>query len=544
MTTLTQSYLNSLANQTFNVTTDYTMNGATLIFNGITLNFNGGTISNGTMYLNNCTLTGTMSHSIDANVEGTMTNSTINSSWFTRIGRMRFDFSNKTIDFDENATILNEDDTVKIDHANHAVFDGHNKVFTCYANFFEIYDDCNYIEIRNFKATAVGASVYQEDSLPVISFLKMGTRLNYQTLQRTYLNIHHNVINKFNVGISLGADEGTRIEYSNIYYNHIIETVGTEHGYGYGIHLANAYNCQVYSNYIEKTTRHAIYHAWGTNNSIYSNIIKWHWKGVIEGVVNPGCQPSAAIGNVRAAIAIYRHSEYIEVKNNSFFDSYNASIHIHSFPDSSFNGTSYGIIDNITIENNFFQNTIIHDSSDGYHEHKYPAIFIGFPLQYCDYDYYSDIDNNNCYIDKVDIINNRLVCLNSDYTNFCRLYQCKHPNIENNEITFSACSIISGTLVCRLINLDTANLSYSVGMTANIKNNVFRNTNNQLPVNVEMSVFSNVSDLFSSNYIVTIQNNTLYNQVLNGIQMYQLYYNYVASTDTSSHPNFNLQLES
>lgn len=211
MTILTQSYLNSLANQTFTIVDDYSMNGNDLTFNGINLQFNGGTISNGTMTLNNCTLSGTMSHSINATVFGTLTNNTIYSSWFTRIGQMKFNYTGKTINFDENATITDD-------------------------------------------------------------------------------------------------------------------------------------------------------------------------------------------------------------------------------------------------------------------------------------------------IDHVDLFNNRLVCMNSDYTNFCRLYQCKHPKIESNEIIFSACSITSGTLVCRLINFDTANLSYSVGVTASVKDNIIRNTNLQLPSNVEMSVFSNISELFNSNY--------------------------------------------
>lgn len=547
MTTLTQSMLDSLANQTFSVTTDYTMNGATLIFNGMTILFNGGTISNGTMQLSNCTLAGVATHSINATVVGTLTNSTIYSSWFTRIGQMKFNYTGKTINFDENATILDEDDTVKIDQVNHVTFNGMFNTFTCYANFFEIYDDCSYIEIMDFKATAVGASVYEEDQGPHISFVKMGTNLPQsvynQASSRTHLNVHNNEINKFNVGISLGADVGARIENSNVYNNRIIETVGTEHGYGYGIHLANAYYCQVYNNYLEKTTRHSIYHAWGTNNSIKNNTIRWHWKGVLENIVNPSYQPSAVIGNVRAAIALYRHSEDIIVKNNAFFDSYNASIHIHSFPDDHYNSISYGTIDNITIESNFFQHTIVHDPTDGYHEHKYPAIVIGYPLQYCT-NYFNILNNNNWYIDHVDIINNRLVSINSDYTNFCRLYQCKHLKIEDNDIIFSACSITSGILVCRLINFDTANLLYSVEFTASVKNNTFRNTNLQLPTNVEMSIFSNVSELFNSNnYVITILNNTLYNQVLNGIQMYQLYYNYIALTDPSTHPNFILQLE-
>ena len=548
MTTLTQSMLDSLANQTFSVTTDYTMNGATLIFNGMTILFNGGTISNVTMQLSNCTLSGVATHSINATVVGTLTNSTIYSSWFTRIGQMKFNYTGKTINFDENATILDEDDTVKIDQVNHVTFNGMFNTFTCHANFFEIYDNCSYIEIKKFVAVAQGAPDYGCLS-DVISFVRLGTRiygeedeiyaLYEQAYPRYSINVLHNSISYFNVGISLGADVGAKVVVSNVYENSISYTKGTEAGFGYGIHLANAYGCKVYDNNLYRTTRHAIYHAWGSGNEITDNTITDHWYGIGLPENSPELvdQPSRALYKTRAAVAVYRKSTSVLVSGNTFINSYNSSICLTPNPEAIAQIQDirpYGQMNDIRLLNNTFTHTGPHDASDSNINHKHPAIKVGGAMNSAEI-------QAGYLINTVKIKNNIFSVSNSDFLTFCHIYQCFNLEIIENTITFSSYPFNSD-IIHLLVAFNNANVGL-LTMDINASGNVFCSANTSTQANVTISAFSDVSAHFNTGSQMSIFNNTLSNQTLGGILMYQLYYGFNATAYGPLPNGFYLQLE-
>lgn len=545
MTTLTQSMLDSLANQTFSVTMDYTMNGATLNFIGMTILFNGGTISNGTMNLNSCTLAGVATHSINATVVGTLTNSTIYSSWFTRIGQMKFNYTGKTINFDENATILDESDTVKIDQVNHVTFNGMFNTFTCYANFFEIYDDCSYIEIKKFIAVAQGAPDYGCLS-DVISFVRLGTHipegqytLYEQANPRYGINVHHNSISYFNVGISLGADDGAKVVVSNVYENTISYTKGTEAGFGYGIHLANAYGCKVYDNTLYRTTRHAIYHAWGAGNEITDNTITEHWYGIGLPENSPELenQPSRALYKTRAAVAVYRKSTGVLVSGNTFINSYNSSIGLTTNPEDISQITDtrpYGQMNDIRILNNTFTHTGPHDASDSNINHKHPAIKVGGAMNSAEI-------QAGYLINTVKIKNNTFSVNNSDFLTFCHIYQCFNLEITGNTITFSSYPFNSD-IIHLLVAFNNANVGL-LTMDINASGNEFCSTNTSVQTHVTISTFSDVSAHFNTGSQMRILRNTLSNQTLGGILMYQLYYGFNATAYGPLPSGFYLQLE-
>lgn len=100
----------------------------------------------------------------------------------------------------------------------------------------------------------------------------------------TNCRFHDLTISNINIGISLNAAAGGSYSDSLIYNNKISNLYGKEPGQGYGIHLANAKNCDVYHNTIRQSTRHAIYQAMGDdcNNKIIANTILDHRLGVSD----------------------------------------------------------------------------------------------------------------------------------------------------------------------------------------------------------------------------------------------------------------------
>ncbi len=86
-------------------------------------------------------------------------------------------------------------------------------------------------------------------------------------------------VEKITVGISVATDLTGVYEDVVIRDNMVSRTIGTEAGYGYGIHLSNARNVMVSGNVIEEATRHSIYVARaapGSNVQVENNLILNH----------------------------------------------------------------------------------------------------------------------------------------------------------------------------------------------------------------------------------------------------------------------------
>ena len=86
-------------------------------------------------------------------------------------------------------------------------------------------------------------------------------------------------IEKVAVGISIAAGENGSYSDVSVDRNVIGPTIGTDAGWGYGIHIENASNVRVSGNFIRECTRHSIYlarAAKGSNVRIENNLILDH----------------------------------------------------------------------------------------------------------------------------------------------------------------------------------------------------------------------------------------------------------------------------
>jgi len=86
-------------------------------------------------------------------------------------------------------------------------------------------------------------------------------------------------IEKVAVGISIAAGENGSYSDVSVDRNVIGPTIGTDAGWGYGIHVENAVNVRVADNFIRECTRHSIYlarAAKGSNIRIENNLILDH----------------------------------------------------------------------------------------------------------------------------------------------------------------------------------------------------------------------------------------------------------------------------
>lgn len=120
------------------------------------------------------------------------------------------------------------------------------------------------------------------------------------------IEIVGNEIEHVTLGISVNADLGGSLHRIRIADNRIDDVVGTESGYGYGIHVASSQtdrlDVEVTDNRITRTQRHAIYQARGSGVRIAGNTVGEHRQGV-------------AIGAIRPAIVVARSND-IEVVDN------------------------------------------------------------------------------------------------------------------------------------------------------------------------------------------------------------------------------------
>ena len=429
--------------------------------------------------------------------------------------------SNTTVFFDmEEETNV----TIVLTNVENATFDGMQTALVCKSALFRIDGGCKNIEICNFNAEAKNG--YSPD-------FQYMTSSNNQTI-RENIHIHDNYLRCFSMAISLGADNvasGNGVRYSTVHNNRIIGTQGTVAGTGYGIHLANARYCEVFDNYVEDSTRHAIYHAWGQNNRIWGNTIVHHRKSIDFSNVSTG--------EIKAAIAIFRDSQNVLVDNNTFIDNYNVSIHIHSFPDSSYmSEASYADMYGITIKNNHFINNGTHSVSTGTSttiEVDYPAIMIGFNT----YNPYTS--SYHYYIKDITISGNKFENLNTNCQQCIRMYECSLLSISDNEFVFSHSSSISSSRFWYIISLET-DYKNSTSFVTNIVRNTIATLNTHTAIRVY--VLNELANFFSTtNNKIKVMNNELVNQRASNGLRYRLYYSYVAQTDNTYHVNAILQTE-
>ena len=452
--------------------------------------------------------------------------------------------SNTLFQFDMDE-VITEPITIKGVHD--VIFDGMGNTFKCDFSssvdpkFFIIYEDCKNIEIRNFKAYAL---------IDGCQFQRL--HVQNSNVKREYIYIHDNLLYNFSIAISLAAEsstysipKGQGVLYSEVYNNIIIRTNGTESGQGYGIHLANAQHCKVYNNYILHTTRHAIYHAWGVDNEIYGNTIVEHWKGV--GIYNSAEEaqaagtPSAVRGNVRSAIAVYRDSQNVTIKENRFFDVFNVCIHVYPSPDS-YSWVCYDNQNGIKIKDNHFYNTYFHRENNGSIPSTYPVIMIGFAktdsITYGNFPYHP-MD--------VEITGNRFLNIDTNNLMCIRVYELGLYNnrgelkINNNSFVFSS-QYIQGYELNQIIVQIDKKYRNSVNMNAEIKNNTFVALNELTGLNI--GALFDIAFYFGKNVQMNITGNNFINQRLGNILAYRAYFGFDPYTYNGSQSNITYQAES
>jgi len=454
--------------------------------------------------------------------------------------------SNTLFQFDMNEVITAP---ITIKGVHDVIFDGMGNTFKCDFGpnvdhiFFVIFEDCKNIEIRNFKAYAL------MDGFQFQRLLVENTNV-----KREFIYIHDNQLYNFSIAISLAAESdnpsipilpGEGVLSSEVYNNKIIGTNGTESGQGYGVHLANAQNCKVYNNYILHTTRHAIYHAWGDNNEISGNTIVEHWKGV--GIYNSDEEaiaagtPSAVRGNVRSAIAVYRDSQTITIKDNRFFDVFNVCIHVYPSPDS-YSWVSYDDQYSIKIKDNHFYNTLFHQEDNGSIPATYPSIMIGYvkanSILYENFPYHP-MD--------VEITGNRFLNIDTNNLMCIRVYELGKLNttgvlkINNNNFVFSSRYIQGYELNQVIVQIDRQYLT-SVRMNAEIKNNTFVALNELIGLNI--GALFDIAFYFNTNVQMNITGNSFINQRMGNVLTYRAYFGFDPYTYNGNQTNITYQAES
>lgn len=152
----------------------------------------------------------------------------------------------------------------------------------------------------------------------------------------TRSNIHDNIIDSMNVGISLNADLGGTVEKNNVYRNRIYNVSGSESGQGYGIHIAYGNKTEIYENYIDNAGRHAIYIAEGFDIRAHHNIIRNH-------------RLNTSTNQYRPAINIARKAVNIIIENNIFDNIRDGAIQVG-------NQNEKGDMENVYVKNNSFIN--------------------------------------------------------------------------------------------------------------------------------------------------------------------------------------------
>ena len=184
----------------------------------------------------------------------------------------------------------------------------------------------------------------------------------------TRSNVHDNIIDSMNVGISLNADLGGTVEKNNVYRNRIYNVSGSESGQGYGIHIAYGNKTEIYENYIDNAGRHAIYIAEGFDIRAQHNIIRNH-------------RLNKSTNQYRPAINIARKAVNIIIENNIFDNIRDGAIQVG-------NQNEKGDMENVYVKNNSFINW-----------KTVPAIRVGSDAQAADiFNAYNIIVSENTFV--------------------------------------------------------------------------------------------------------------------------------------------------
>lgn len=489
----------------YSISNDYSLNGATLsIPSGKTLYFNGGSISNGTLSLNGTLLNNLEDDSINARIVGTILNTVIYTSQIGGINNLGLsDYSGMTIycDYPEtNVTTGIVLSGTNLNGSGETIFDGLNNDFPCSANkFFQFENGAKNVTIRNFKSTHL---------TPNTSSQKFFVYSNDANANYTNIKVIGNQIKYYNVGISLSNEkENNNVCYCQVKNNQIEDCLGTDPGYGYGIHLANAHNCTVSGNSIRNSQRHAIYHAWGSYNEILNNSIFEFRKNLTDYVS-------------QAALDISRKSSHITVSHNTFSKCNGVCLMIYTCTPASESGFDslthlfrYGNAEDIVITDNVFTMAGLTGNLDGL-----SFIMVGYATES-----YAVRAAANTLIMNVEIKNNVFSKYNSNSQKCIRIDQCKVLVISNNIFSFKLPDS-PGASTYRIINFTDSTTADSV-MTATVSGNnfIYNGTNpgaNIFIIGDDVSLFSSS---INPNYIIVWTGNTLQNQYVGGTTNYYLY---------------------
>lgn len=316
------------------------------------------------------------------------------------------DLSNKKFFFVDDILL---ESPLKLSNVCNLVIDGLNHSIKCCNGFLVIENGCKIIEVKNIKADGNGKGYFLDmPSTPSI---------------KTNINIHHNTLSDFSVGISFNADLAGLVENSRISNNIISNILGTEPGSGYGIHLANVRNCIINNNNIQNVQRHSIYHAWGMNNEISNNVIKNHRRNL---------EFSAS----KCALAIFRNSRNVTIKENTFENNNSVSVFVYAGFDGEtvFDKNKYADQKDIKIIGNYFINNCVDLNPDA----------IGIMIGYNIHEKYSDFIFHE---KNIDIQSNFFFSSNTRALNAIRLYTGNIVKIKNNIFMFDLKNQEKGNIV-------------------------------------------------------------------------------------------------
>ncbi len=486
----------------YSISNDYSLNGATLsIPSGKTLYFNGGSISNGTLSLNGTLLNNLEDDSINARIVGTILNTVIYTSQIGGINNLGLsDYSGMTIYCNQDESSVSSTICISGVNANGntaTVFDGMNNSFHCNVPFFKLQNGSQNVTVRNFVATTNTSSdknFFDTDR---------DTTKGYSGI-----HVYNNHITGFTVGISLGNEAENLTVTGTITGNYIFDCLGTTSGKGYGIHLANAYNCWVVGNHITNCERHAIYHAYGSYNTIQYNTISEFRKNLTESAP-------------QAAIDVSRKSSHVTVSYNTFTSCNGVCIMVYTCTpaedsDGEDNLFRYGNADNIVISNNTFNMGYLTGDLFGL-----TYIMIGYSTP-C-HGYSARAAAQTLIMDVV-INNNTFNKLQSDSQKCIRIDQCVELSVINNAFNLKLPDSPNPNTHRTIFNFQDTTVPDSV-MTATISGNTFSyiGTNPGADIFLIGDDVSLFSSSINSDYIIYWSSNSLQNQYIGSVTNYYLY---------------------
>lgn len=504
MTTLNQALLANLefSAGVYTIAEDYTLSNGTLtIPTGKTLWFNGGSINNGTLNLSNNMLNNLANGSINARIVGTIQNTIIYTSQIGGINNLCLsDYSSKTIYCNQDET--NVSISIVISGANTngnttTIFDGMNNDFNCSLSLFCLQNGSQNITIRDFNATTnpnLGNKFFYTVSNEIMGY--------------SGIYVYNNHISGFSVGISLGNDVENLTVTGTIAGNYIYDCLGTTPGTGYGIHLENAYNCMVVGNYVNNCQRHAIYHAYGSYNTIQYNTIVDFRKNLTEYVP-------------QAAVDISRKSNHITVSYNSFTACNGVCLMIYTCTPAVETGNAsmthlfrYGNAEDIKIKYNTFSMGNLTGSLGGL-----SYIMIGYAVES-----YTVLAAAQTLIKDVEISYNTFNKILSDSQKCIRIDQCKVLSVSGNTFNFKLPASPDQTAHRTIFNFQDTTVSDSV-MTATVSGNTFYydGTNPGADIYLIGDNVSLFSSLINPYYIIYWLSNTLQNRYSGSVTNYSLY---------------------